>query len=91
VNKNQLQFKTRFLSGISLNLILFLLFFLGDYIWHIRGLTKWRLFDYEGWPKQIGELFPNLPGNIDGAFFHTDSYFFTKVISLLFFFFYNPT
>lgn len=49
-------------------------------MWHIRGLTKWRLFDYDGWPKLIQDLFPGLPGKIDSAFLHDDQYFFTKVI-----------
>ena len=56
------------------------LVFKGDYIWHIRGLTKWRLFDYEGWPKKITQLFPGLPGNIDSAYLYDDLYHFTKVI-----------
>jgi hypothetical protein len=36
------------------------------------------LFDYEGWPKRIGSLFPSLPGHIDSAFHFGENYFFTK-------------
>ena len=70
-----------FISTILLKNILnkFLKKCLGDYVWHIRGLTKWRLFDYEGWPKPINELFPGLPGKIDSAYYFDDHYFFTKV------------
>ena len=56
--------------------------FKGDFIWHIRGLTKWRLFDYEGWPKKSNELFFGLPRNIDSAYLLGDYYYFTKVITL---------
>lgn len=52
--------------------------FKGDFVYHIRGLTKWRLFDYDGWPKRITDLFPNLPGHIDAAYFFDDHYYFTK-------------
>lgn len=55
---------------------------LGNYVWHVRGLTKWRLFDYEGWPRLISSLFPGLPSNIDAAYLYDDHYHFTKVISL---------
>ena len=53
--------------------------FKGSYVWHIRGLTKWRLFDYEGWPKKINVIFPYLPSNIDSAYYFGENYFFTKV------------
>ncbi len=65
--------------------------FKGNYIWHIRGLTKWRLFDYDGWPKKISELFPSLPGNIDSAYLYNDQYHFTKVIELELYLFTNKS
>lgn len=52
--------------------------FKGDNVYHVRGLTKWRLFDYEGWPKRINDLFPRLPTSIDSAYYFGENYFFTK-------------
>ncbi len=52
--------------------------FKGDMMWHIRGLTKWSIVDYEGWPKKSSSMFPDLPNNIDSAFFLENHYYFTK-------------
>lgn len=72
-----------FFKGLRFNEIYCILKILGSYIWHVRGLTKWRLFDYEGWPKRISTLFPSLPANIDSAYLYDDHYHFTKVIMIL--------
>lgn len=53
--------------------------FADDLVWHVRDLTKWRVVDYENWPKQISTLFPQLPDKIDAAFLLDNYYFFTKV------------
>ena len=63
-------FRLRSYSGLA--------FIIGNYIWHIRGLTKWRLFDYDGWPKKISALFPGLPGHVDSAYLYDDIFHFTK-------------
>ncbi len=52
---------------------------LDDLVWHIKGLTKWRLIDKEGWPKRINSLFPSLPNYIDTAYLMNNFYYFTKV------------
>lgn len=54
--------------------------FKGNLIWHIKGLTNWRLVDYNGWPKNIIHIFSDLPDNIDSAYFSQNHYYFTKVI-----------
>lgn len=57
--------------------------FKGDLVWHVKGLTKWRIVDYEGWPKKISTLFPQLPDSIDAAYLLDNHYFFTKVLQRL--------
>ncbi len=52
--------------------------FKGDMIWHIRGLTKWSIVDYEGWPKKISSIFTGVPEHINSAFFLENHYYFTK-------------
>ena len=47
-------------------------------IWHIKGLTNWRIVDYDGWPKKITQIFADLSDNIDSAYFTQNHYFFTK-------------